>query len=160
MSRSQSSVEGGSARVNSGFTFIELVIVLVILGVLAAFAVPRFIDLSREAKLATLENYGSAFNSANSMNVAACVLGSDDCVRIDLVRGQNVGQCNALRREFDTLRDESNLGEAYGALDEHFRQLQIRPNPDRDVAVRLTLTDTTAPVGQPSASCYLTGNLR
>ncbi len=160
MSRSQSSVEGGSARVNSGFTFIELVIVLVILGVLAAFAVPRFIDLSREAKLATLENYGSTFNSANSLNVVACMLEHEDCVSINVIRGQNVGQCQALAGEFRALRDASNLSDAYAALEQHFQQLQIRPNADRDVAVRLTLTDTITPVGEPSATCYLTGNLR
>ena len=38
---------------NRGFTLIELVIVIVLLGILSAFAVPKFIDMSQDAEDAT-----------------------------------------------------------------------------------------------------------
>ncbi len=64
--------EGGLAvRNQSGFTLIELVLVIIILGILAAVAVPRFINLSSEAQEAGLQGTVGAINSASSINYAA-----------------------------------------------------------------------------------------
>ena len=50
-----------------GFTLIELVVVIVILGVLAVTAAPKFIDLTGDAKASTLEAVKGSLNSAADM---------------------------------------------------------------------------------------------
>lgn len=58
----------------NGFTLIELVVVIIILGILAVTAAPKFINLQSDARKSTLSGIEAALKGANSLVYSKAVI--------------------------------------------------------------------------------------
>lgn len=59
---------------STGFTLIELIVVIAIIGILAAVALPRFINAQADARVAKAQALYGAIRSASALAHARCVL--------------------------------------------------------------------------------------
>ena len=92
-----------SKRTNTGFTLIELVIVLVLLGILAAVAAPRFLDLSGEAEKSAVQAQAGALASASAVNFAK-LQGGGSTTTGDVETVNSCGDATKVVSNFNTSR--------------------------------------------------------
>lgn len=101
-------------RQQQGFTLIELVIVIVILGILSAFALPRFADLGGDARSATLQGAQGSVKSAASIAHSKWLAGGEPGT-IDLESAPSV----TMSDEGYPTSDSAGIGTA-AQIDEDF----------------------------------------
>jgi type II secretory pathway pseudopilin PulG len=74
---------------------IELIVVIIILGILAATALPRFAALQTQARIAKLNGALGAMKGAASLAHAACLASQPQCTATLPMEGVNVTMVNA-----------------------------------------------------------------
>ncbi|MFL1405783.1 type II secretion system protein [Marinobacter sp. M1N3S26] len=111
-----------ASKKEKGFTLIELVMVIVILGILAAFALPRFADFGGDAREASIQGLAGAMKSASSIAHARQVAdgaGLGESVNLDgqtveMVNGYPTANTNGIiaAADIDTTNDYAVTGNA------------------------------------------------